>query len=76
MDTYPQQHLPSSMLASDTQLGVGLAASSSVGSSQSVSLLLDYDKKWAYVDSSLAFFQNPLSSQNYPANASATRACC
>lgn len=53
MDTYPQQHLPSSMLASDTQLGVGLPASSSVGSSQSVSLLLDYDKKWAYVDSSL-----------------------
>lgn len=53
MDTYPQQHLPSSMLASDTQLGVGLPASSSVGSSQSVSLLLDYDKKWTYVDSSL-----------------------
>lgn len=45
MDTYPQQHLPSSMLASDTQLDVGLPASSSVGSSQSVSLLLDYDKK-------------------------------
>ncbi|KGB76774.2 chromodomain-helicase-DNA-binding protein 1 [Cryptococcus deuterogattii R265] len=37
MDTYPQQHLPSSMLASDTQLDVGLPASSSVGSSQSPS---------------------------------------
>lgn len=43
MDTYPQQHLPSSMLASDAQVGVGISASSSVASPQSVSLLLNYD---------------------------------